>query len=190
MTDLHDVNLDPLPPEGGKMELEGGEEGGLRGVSRKKKIIILSSLLAAATAALLAIVISLAVLIPKRSEPTNTSTPASSSNGPAAFNGQFTGKRSTDIERIAASLSGPSVQQGGTPANSALYWIIDDDPMKLNASDAYLIQRYVAAVIFFSTDGLQWSNYTNFLNGNSECTWDGITCNSTNGRVQKLVFGE
>mmetsp|Transcript_25672 Transcript_25672/g.37810 ORF Transcript_25672/g.37810 Transcript_25672/m.37810 type:complete len:225 (-) Transcript_25672:1108-1782(-) len=77
------------------------------------------------------------------------------------------------------------LQERNSPQQKALTWNIDDDTMQLHESDVKFIQRFALAVLYFATNGENWSS-TNvdgkkpFLSGISECNWRGIICNAEN----------
>ena len=56
-----------------------------------------------------------------------------------------------------------------TPHYSAACWLIYDDSRNLDASSPQLLQRYILALLFFSTKGLEWKNNWGYLTGKSEC---------------------
>ena len=72
-----------------------------------------------------------------------------------------------------------------SPQHQALDWIANIDQLRLKPSDPGLIQRYVLAVLYFSTGGPPvdkdtdftkkvqgpWRNPTNFLAPTHECDW-------------------
>eukprot|EP00957_Ditylum_brightwellii_P169749 12920842-Ditylum_brightwellii.AAC.1 len=65
---------------------------------------------------------------------------------------------------------------------NAACWMIKNDTMKIDYSNEYsIVQRYVAALMFYTLDGASWtnswSNGTGYLPYNHECEWNGITCN-------------
>eukprot|EP00956_Cyclotella_meneghiniana_P009820 scaffold13606_cov100-Cyclotella_meneghiniana.AAC.3 len=66
--------------------------------------------------------------------------------------------------------------------NLALNWIINDDPMKLGASDSNLRQRYALALLGFE---LKLSR-SGWLSEGSECFWIGVSCR--NGKVNEITF--
>ena len=65
----------------------------------------------------------------------------------------------------------------------ALDWITDEDPMKLDASDANLFQRYVIALVAFGFRNLDW------LADKSECEWLGVECDM-HGHVIELELSK
>lgn len=65
---------------------------------------------------------------------------------------------------------------------AALQWIVEDDPLRLpipnltetnedGPSSWKIRQRYVLALLYFSTNGNQWENDYNFLSTYDECRW-------------------
>jgi Leucine rich repeat len=77
----------------------------------------------------------------------------------------------------------------------ALLWLLQEDEAHLCPSDAPSVftQRYVLALLYFATNGNEWSNCTRaevstftpclggasrFLSPQSECTWGGCKCDS------------
>jgi hypothetical protein len=108
------------------------------------------------------------------------------------------------------------VSTPGTPQNSAMTWIIDEDTRFLCPNDPTLPRRYSLAVFYFSTRGNRWlqcSAPTDFsdpvsiqeandkctiepvtnsgsdawLTPGSECSWGGVICE--NGEVNVLDLG-
>ena len=89
-----------------------------------------------------------------------------------------------------------------TPQYRAFRWLVDYDGMQLCPGlDAiqFILQRYILAVLYFSSGGDLWTRCSNgtagsscpqggrFLGSNSECLWFGISCTST-GRVFSIDF--
>jgi hypothetical protein len=63
-----------------------------------------------------------------------------------------------------------------TPQSQALIWLADDDEAQLdftNADEERIIQRFVLAVMFFSTTRSNWTETYNFLSPSNECEWVG-----------------
>jgi len=78
-------------------------------------------------------------------------------------------------DRYAASPSDIS----GSAQQRALDFVITLNPDPCG-EDPYDIQRYVAAVFYYSTGGDDWENSGNYLSSEDECNWDGISCNDDN----------
>lgn len=85
------------------------------------------------------------------------------------------------------------IRDGTTPQGKATTWIILEDIRLLCPSDTKLVQRWVMAVMYFSTGGPNWLqcsredigcgalapfvNQLPFLSPASECEWAGLSCN-------------
>ena len=84
------------------------------------------------------------------------------------------------LERFFATSSAQS---------KAYQWLVNDDLMQTCPDDSHLTQRYILAVLYFSTAGETWVGCTKdptpcdeepFLSGEHECAWEGVGCNSDN----------
>ena len=52
-----------------------------------------------------------------------------------------------------------------------------------------LMQRYIAAVFYFSTGGEYWKNSYDFLSDNHECKWSNrMVCNDAK-KIKEMIFG-
>ena len=97
----------------------------------------------------------------------------------------------------------------GTPQNLAQNWLINLDPYYVCPLDDKLVQRYVLAVFYYSTEGDDWAKCsapTDFSDqtaidaavsncpGNpwlldvSECEWAGAVCNDKNS-TERIDIG-
>ena len=91
-----------------------------------------------------------------------------------------------------------------SPQSKALAWL-QDDPiiLKPGRSTQTVLERYVLAVLYFTTNGPSWKNY--HLNRNDVCTWNdrmgenitdqignvspnGVGCSSTGEAIESLIF--
>ena len=84
-----------------------------------------------------------------------------------------------------AAVSDPTV---ATPQNRALNWLLYDDSFMdpywegLSQSppdeeaELHFMQRYVAMVLYTTTDGLDWDDNTNWETSTNVCTWKGVDC--------------
>ena len=92
-----------------------------------------------------------------------------------------------------------------TPQGLATAWLTDIDARFLCPDDEKLVQRWVMAVMYYSTNGDDWiqcsangidpcgtlepfEGQTRFLSDNNECTWAGISCN-VDACVTEIEFG-
>lgn len=96
-----------------------------------------------------------------------------------------------------------------TPQGQATEWLLGEDPRKLCPDDGIkILQRWVLAVIYFSTGGDNWLQCSNslgalddcgveepfeakqrFLSAFHECEWAGIECNDLLC-VTEIEFGK
>ena len=113
---------------------------------------------------------------------------------------------------LESQTSTPAVIQDTTSAQFAgLMWIARDDPRQLDPNDAYFLQRYVLAVLWFSTtrntygydveqykspendnnrklieQGIdKWFKHDHWLSELGVCDWSGITCNPREGNLDQ-----
>jgi hypothetical protein len=93
----------------------------------------------------------------------------------------------TDEERLEVlKISLPGGDAFGderSPQKYALEWLAKDDPMKVSVGDEFMLERYVLAVLFFSTtlnDGgvvdPTWNHNENWMTGAGYCSWYGVEC--------------
>lgn len=75
-------------------------------------------------------------------------------------------------EKISKLTSLEQIYNKSTPQGRAFQWILHEDERSLSADSQYLIQRYVLAVLYFSTGGDSWTyGNLNFLSSLHECHW-------------------
>jgi len=97
-------------------------------------------------------------------------------------------KRSHEIMSVIAMISGMEVfMDTDSPQYQAACWVIYDDPYQVTAAHSSLVQRNILALLYFSTNGWDWSTKLSFLSPISECQWNwiywsGVECNE-NGYV-------
>ena len=77
-----------------------------------------------------------------------------------------------------------------SPQEEAARWLADVDQaqISLDSTDSVL-QRYIAALLYFSLQGSNWRNVTGWLSSERECTWYGMTCNSE-GALTEITHGK
>ena len=98
------------------------------------------------------------------------------------------------------------IRDFATPQGKATTWILMEDERRICQGDPKLIQRWVMAVMYFSTGGDNWFQCSangvdpcgdffpfqekdRFLSSSNECEWAGITCN-TDACVTEIEFGK
>jgi len=74
------------------------------------------------------------------------------------------------------------LETSGSPQQLALDFVADQDlaPVDLSMTD-HLLERYVAAVFFYSTNGPSWQSNLNFLTNKTTCEWfiNGLAADSS-----------
>jgi hypothetical protein len=96
------------------------------------------------------------------------------------------GDRGVQIAQVLERASS-DVKVKGSSASDAAIWLARSDPMKMDPDDGGLLQRWILTMLFYELDGPNWENAKSFLTGESECLWDGITCNTSN-KVTQIVL--
>ena len=108
--------------------------------------------------------------------------------------------RPEDILQVLQSISSViDLQNEDSPQNEAYKWIVDNDPLQLSATSAFLPQRYIMATLFFATGGASWTglpgdawieispsndDFNKALAKEAEpkpeCAWPGVDCDADN----------
>ena len=105
----------------------------------------------------------------------------------------FLKKRVIEKKVTESSLTPQVFQNKNTPQYKALNWMLNDDNLNTICvnNDDKVLQRYMAALFYFSTGGEYWLNQYDFLNGNThECTWSNrMVCNDEN-YIMDIIFSE
>ena len=107
--------------------------------------------------------------------------------------------RSKEFKNLFAKLE-PVLGTELPPESSSLFttleWLAYQDESGLNFESTdqnVLVERFVAAHLFFSTDGENWLSPLNFLSSHSVCKWNddgrGVFCDE-DGRVVELRMGK
>ena len=123
----------------------------------------------------------------------------------------------TEILKVsnAADFVDPS-----SPQSQSIQWLIEEDALYLCPEDPTLVQRYVMAVFYFSTEGPSWIQCSApedlsdpasvaeanancnldvelgqggtdaWLTAVSECNWGGVACDVTDGTMERIEFGK
>ena len=74
----------------------------------------------------------------------------------------------------------------GTPQYNAVEWLIGSDDFLVCPDDEKMIQRYVMALFYFSTEGDSWNRCSQddtvcanpYLSSAHECDWFGNQCDA------------
>ena len=106
------------------------------------------------------------------------------------------------VDNLTSVSSENDLQNKSSPQYQAAQWVADEDPLKVAIGNPRLVQRYILAVFYFSTNGDEWlecgrkdpicggdPNEDSWLSESSECTWLANRC--VNGvDVDRIFFGE
>ena len=92
------------------------------------------------------------------------------------------------------NISNNTIDSPDSPQHKAYQWLLNDDPANLTLDEIpvkTLEQRYIAALIYFSTNGEMWYSSCNFLTAADVCQWhekltgNGLSCD-TQGTIQAI----
>jgi hypothetical protein len=103
--------------------------------------------------------------------------------------------------RLTEAVGSEAFDDVSTPRYEALKWLMVTDGKEICADDENLIQRFVLALLYYSTAGdTSWNKCSQnptkapcpagqerFLSSADECSWDGITC--VDGKVTNINLG-
>jgi len=81
------------------------------------------------------------------------------------------------------------LQDDSTPQGKAYDWFVIDDTDIDVCTYPTLLQRYALVVLYYSTNGKDWINKTDWLSAKNECEWFGITCPEGSTLVQSIQLG-
>lgn len=124
-------------------------------------------------------------------EPTNAPSPFTNSPTRACGGINKSAWKESIVNMLASSGASTrsSLLTNGSPQAKAVWWILNQDPMRLCPGDERIKQRYLAALFYYSTDGPNWIDTGNgdqkFLGSASECYWMGLQCNA-NGEITHI----
>ena len=91
-------------------------------------------------------------------------------------------KREREITGIVATVSTQEkLMEPRSAQHAAMNWMLGDNNTDLDPKENKdrIVQRYVLAVLYYSTNGEQWPEQGNFLSPDHECRWQPIlNCNT------------
>jgi hypothetical protein len=93
-----------------------------------------------------------------------------------------------ELLSLVSPDGGTALATPSTPQNKAVNWLANN--INFNKfSDKRKIQRYTLGVLYYSTNGTNWSNNNGWLTDKNECNWwngaDGLFCDE-NGAIFEL----
>jgi hypothetical protein len=128
-----------------------------------------------------------------------------------------TSVRRANVEEVVAYMTNFGVSDAtavatfGTPQSRAATWLAEQDGANLavptvgigSLSGYKYMTRYVMAVLFYSTDGINWENPLEFMTLNNVCDWNaqfttdgqnyfrkGVLCEPQANLISGLLFGK
>jgi hypothetical protein len=96
--------------------------------------------------------------------------------------------RRNEVEKIIRTEI-PSLQLGPSQIE-ALNWLAFDDPANLDFEllrPVVLLERFVMALLYFSTAGETWKTSSGYLTASPLCSWRGVDCDFTVDESYPLV---
>jgi hypothetical protein len=122
---------------------------------------------------------------------------------PTICSGLTDDDRTTAIRAIVVSISPGSIIEEGssTPQSQAFNWVVnvDQNCPGSDEDNTSIEQRYILAVLYYSTNGADWTDSGAFLSVNlTECLWripdpasgDGIFCTDNGTVVNRIAIGK
>lgn len=111
------------------------------------------------------------------------SSPSSASEvgggGSSSFLPSFSG-RAGDISKIIVEMGvtpGEVLNDKDSIQYQALQWVANKDPAELPADKfSALVERYILAVFYYSSNPAEWTHSDNWMTGTGHCAWYGIEC--------------
>ena len=94
------------------------------------------------------------------------------------------------MELVLGEVTDPSgLNDPSTPQGMAFDWIVATDPAQVDPCSEIdaVQQRYAVVTFYYSTNGMDWVDSTGWLSGESECTWFGVICASS--QVDTMSLG-
>ena len=174
------------PTEADVLSPEEMEELAKPGV-RRRQYIFLATLICG----IIAIVIGVTVSITTRGKEITTLAPTSTptTSPTLTLESRVEYLQEVVVRNTIPSANSTSLFLPNTPQHKAFEWLAQEEPMQ--EEELRILQRYVLALLYFSTDGTNWGRYHVFLDPGHECTWmiTGITC-SEDGVITELDFCE
>lgn len=98
---------------------------------------------------------------------------------------------SSKLLQILTTVSDPSsLTSKHTEQFKAFMWMSRADPSPLNLDTtpySIIVQKYIMALMYVSTNGSEWKNQNSFLTSANVCDWQGLTCND-DGNIVSLII--
>lgn len=101
------------------------------------------------------------------------------------------------VKKILRTVAGNEVRERGSPQSKSAEWILNRQNLTMfqdedgKILEEKVVQRYALGSIYYSLNGSNWvhpktnSSSCQWMDGYSECCWNGVSCNG-NGTVVQL----
>jgi len=92
---------------------------------------------------------------------------------------------STAMEIFVPISGEESLKNETSPQYLAMDWIVNHDEANMALKDEdKIVQRYILAVLYYSTQGKNWNNQCNFLSEKDVCDWNEFTNSAIDDSIQ------
>ena len=105
----------------------------------------------------------------------------------------------TSDDEYLLNLLAPTITDAATifdvvdsPQSMAFHWILNEDPASSAIQDTpptVLVERYSLVVLYFSTEGRNWTINDGWMTNTTVCQWSAIQC-SDEGLVAEIELGK
>ena len=103
-------------------------------------------------------------------------------NGTCIFN---------DVNHLLSIYANSTSPKSDSPQHIAAQWLSYHNSTEVQTCSPYLtLQKYVLAVLYYSTDGQNWAQQGNFLSNENVCLWKGVFCDNDNIVMKTLAMGK
>jgi hypothetical protein len=192
------VHIDDDPKSSGSISAEQAASGTSADAARKRKKRIIIGGAVVGMVLILAAIIG-GVVSSKNKEPAPTMAPTiETTESYKSLVNEIGSLVAADVAIFFSSMD--------TPQYKAMYWLANEDSWGLeDRTPEMLIERYVLALVYYSTEGPKWKEQYSFLEPTSICTWNdgtsvwasntswfdgaGVYCGE-NERVEEIWLGE
>ena len=83
------------------------------------------------------------------------------------------------------------IDETSTPQEKAFQWLNFQNATEVQTCFPYFtLQKYVLAVLYYSTGGEDWAQQGNFLTDDNVCLWKGVFCGEDNMVIKTLAMGK
>jgi len=103
------------------------------------------------------------------------------------------------LEEILLSTGtsdGKVLDDTSSPQYKAMFWLSEEDALRVTPDSSNFLQRFALAVLYYSTNGDEWTKCSKnaddceeepYLSDKHECEWHGSTCTDGNALDQLII---